>query len=346
MVKKEKRRNPPVKWPIVNDQYQLFTDFLTHDRSQVSNTIEIWEAIPKYFLTPAQVKKLRTKDGLAKSFTWNYEYNQIAYAVRIQPALIGAGSEEKAYFPGPTEELVEEVLKKILLDEQYGHHDPDKAETWVKFSLSSVYRELKKSGRQRNRTEIRHALDVMSSCIITLYREDEEIWKGPILSNFLSVNRKEYLARSDSYHAAMLPALITTAINQIGYRQFNYRRLMNCRNQLTRWIYKKLINRYRQASLVNSYHFTYRSVVRDSGLLQQGRLIDNKRKLLAALNELVEQNVVDEYEVETRKQGRKIVDLKYTILPTREFVNEQTAANRRKSDSQEKMSQRAQPRLI
>ena len=53
-------------------QYDLFSNFITNDNNNVSNTIEVWENIPKYFFTPKQVKKLRTNDGLAKPYKWDF----------------------------------------------------------------------------------------------------------------------------------------------------------------------------------------------------------------------------------------------------------------------------------
>ena len=45
-------------------QYDLFSCFLSNDESEISNTVEYWERIPKYFFTPKKIKELRTSDGL------------------------------------------------------------------------------------------------------------------------------------------------------------------------------------------------------------------------------------------------------------------------------------------
>ena len=63
-------KKPPEKY-IKSLQLDLFSQFVTNDKSEVSNTVEIWESIPKYFLTPAQVKKLRTDTGHADPYEWN-----------------------------------------------------------------------------------------------------------------------------------------------------------------------------------------------------------------------------------------------------------------------------------
>lgn len=335
----EKPNKKPPALPVQSPQYDLFSQFVTNDPGEVSNTVEVWESIPKYFFTPHQVQKLRTSTGHANPYKWAYKYNNLDCEVKIQPALVEQGDGSyKAFFPSVTEELVEESLKKILADQRYGVHDPGNLETWVKFTLSMIQKELTTRGRSRSRNEIKHAIEVMSSCIITLSKEGKEVWKGSILQDLVTVGRDEYLADSKAQHIARLPLFISHAINQLEYRQFNYDRLMSCSDQLTRWIYKQLIHRYRQASIINDYHFMYSTLERDSGLLQQGRVNDNRRKVLEALDELKERAVIKDYECTVKKEGRKIVDVKYKVEPATNFIGEQKAANKRHSHNQDVIS--------
>lgn len=327
-------KKPPEKY-IKSLQLDLFSQFVTNDKSEVSNTVEVWESIPKYFLTPAQVKKLRTETGHADPYEWKYTEKGGNFSVRIQPALIKQGDKYQAFFPGITEELVEEALKKILTIQNHGIHDANKVETWVRFTLRMVLKELSARGRDRNINQIKQAIEVMSSCVITLYKDKKEIWKGSILQDLVTVGREEYLADTDAQHIGRLPLFISLAINQLEYRQFNYDRLMSCDEQLTRLIYKKLINRYRHANLLNNYHFMF-SDLKNSGLLQQNREIDNRKKVLSALQELKEKNIISGYETDERKESRAISDVKYTLYPSHEFITEQKAANKRNSDTKEK----------
>ena len=111
---------------------------------------------------------------------------------------------------------------------------------------------------------------------------------------------------------------------------------MSCNSPLARWIYKRLIHRYRQANLMNDYHFMY-SDLKGSGLLQQMIEGDNRKKALAALDELVGKGVLMRYETNKRLKGRKIIDVKYTLYPSSDFVSEQKAANKRINDNQIKV---------
>lgn len=325
-------KKPPKKY-IKSLQLDLFSQFVTNDKSEVSNTVEIWESIPKYFFTPKQVEKLRTKTGHADPYKMEFSYDGISCSVKIQPALIEQkDGGYKAFFPSVTEELVEEALKKYLTIQNYGIHDVNKAETWVRFSLSMIHRELKSRGRTRSRNEIKHAIEVMNKCNISLFKDKKEVWSGAILQDLVTVGREEYLADTDAHHIGRLPLFISHAINRLEYRQFNYDRLMSCDEQLSRFIYKKLINRYRHANLINNYHFMF-SDLKNSGLLQQSREIDNRRKVLSALDELKEKNIIASYETDERKESRAITDVKYTIFPSNQFISEQKAANKRVNDT-------------
>jgi hypothetical protein len=335
MPKRKTPEKTPPEVPRKSEQLNLFAKFMGNDINILSNSVAFWESIPKYQFTAKQTEKLRTADGLAKPHLWEYVYNGIQCAVKMQPALIEQeDGTYKAFFPSVTEELVEEALKKILTIQNHGIHDANNLETWVRFSLSMIQQELKSRGRTRSRNEIKHAIEVMSSCILILYKEGKEIWKGSILQDLVTVNREDYLADTGAYHIARLPLFISQSINSLEYRQFNYDRLMSCNDQLSRWIYRLLIHRYRHAALSNSYHFMYSSLAQNSGLLQQAREIDNRRKVKLALDELVNHKVLNHYEEDPRKTGRKVTDVKYTVWPTGEFTSEQKAANKRKNMSE------------
>jgi hypothetical protein len=331
ILKMAEKKTPPQKTPpqknVKSIQFDLFREFHDNNKKRISNTIEIWERIPKYF--PARtLKKLYPEKGHPDPFEWDYIDNNYKYTVIIRPALIKENGVYTAFFPSATEELIEESLKKILSSNEYGIHDPKKSETWVKFSLSIIFRELKENGCTRSRSEIKRSIEIMNKCNISFLKNGKEVWSGAILQDLITISRKDYLENTDSHHIARLPLFISNAINKLDYRQFNYSRLMSCNSSLSRWIYKRLIHRYKQANFINSYHFMY-SDLKNSGLLQQSIEGDNRKKTLSALNELVKKDVLTRYESQNKLKNRKIIDVKYTLYPSSNFISEQKAANSR-----------------
>ena len=80
------------------------------------------------------------------------------------------------------------------------------------------------------------------------------------------------------------------------------------------------------------------------GLLQQTRESDNRKKALEALDELVNRGVLVRYTSLEHKKGRKIVNVKYTLFPSNDFIKEQKAAGKRATKNEEKaLSEELQP---
>ncbi len=323
----KQKKTPPAK-AIKSLQMDLFSQFVTNDPESVSNTVELWESIPKYFFTPAQVEKLRTPEGLAKPYKQPYSYKGMDCTLTIQPALIEQeDGSYKAFFPSVTGELIEEALKKILTDQNYGIHDPAKSETWVKFTLYMVQKELTKRGKTRSLDQIKHAIEIMSLCMLTLSKGKKELWRGAILQDLVTVDREEYIEDSSALHAARLPLFISHAIDKLEYRQYNIDRHLGLKTQLSRWLYKRLVHRYKQASMIDTYHFMYSDIKAESRLLEGKTERNNYRKMSAALDELKAAKVLMQVEVQQIREGRKIVDVKYTVTAALDFRTEQKAAN-------------------
>lgn len=316
-------------------QYDLFSKFISNGLNGVSNTIEFWDSIPKFFFNRTKMKQLRTKTGHADPFVWDYEFYDQAYSVKIQPALIEQkDGTYKAFFPGPTEELVEEALKKIMADQRYGMHDTNNYETWVRFTLNMIAKELKARGRTRSSNEIKHAIQVMNKCVLTVSQDGREIWTGQILQDLVTIGRKTFESdRKDKQHIARMALFISYGINALEFRQFNLDRLMSCDEQLSRWIYRKLINRYVQAAVTNTYKLSYNRVRKESAFLQAKTVADNVRKLKSALDELVKCGVILFYKEERQLKGKKIEEIIFLITPSPDFVSEQKAANMRSSNN-------------
>jgi len=338
---KKKIKEPPSQ-PIKSIQHDLFSDFLTNKTSEVSNTVDLWERIPKYFLSPQEQKRLRTAEGLAKPYTQEYTLKGqngelLSYRVELQPALIKQlDGEYIAFFPTKAEEIIEEVLKKIFTEQNLGIHDSKNSESWVKFSYGMINKELRKNKCSRTHQQIKHSLEIMSKCILTVYEDSEEIYTGAILQDYCSVDRKQYLDDTKALHIARLSVFISHAVNTLQYRQFNLGRLTACKEQLSRWLLKRLINRFHYASLITTHHFLFSTIKAESGLLRLAREIDNRIKVITALEELKKTGTIFSYDVLEIKEGRKIVDVKYTVTPTHEFSSEQKAANARKNMIEEK----------
>lgn len=341
MVKKIASK-PPAK-AQKSLQYDLFTTFFG-EAAELSNTIELWDAIPKYSVSPRTQNSLRSDEGRLPVHEYQFVYAARKHdrrfergcRVAIQPAAIKTEKGYVDFYPSTDEELVEEVIRKIFADQQCGLHDPDNTESWVRFSVQMVRKELKARGKTRSLDEIKRSIDILSRTHVSLFLDDTDdaVYSAPILSDVTRVTREEYLADSSMTWFARLPALVSKSVNELTYRQFNYGVLMSLSSQLARWLHKRLSHNYTYASFIDPYEALFSSIQRDSGLLTYVRTSANIRALEEALEELRTAKVLSSWErLDERRKGRKIIDVKYKLLAHGDFIKDVKAANARLKES-------------
>ncbi len=335
------KKAPPA--PVKSAQFDLFTSFFG-DSKDLSNTIELWDAIPKYSVSQKQQNHLRDEKGNLPLHDHHFEYRPTgrgqAEAVRctvtIQPASIrNEDGTVTQYYPSTDEELIEEVLKKIFTDQQYGIHAPGQNESWVRFSLYMIREELKARGKTRSLSEIKRSLEILARSVYAVQIEGPAkklAYENTILSNMTRTTRADYLEDTKALWCAQLPALVSKSINELTYRQFNYGTLMSLSTPLARWIHKRLSHNYINAGLMQPYNILFSSIERDSGLLHHVKKTINVKTAESAFDELKEKNVLWWFKKQERKQGRGLQDVLYTLQPTSDFISEIKAANARQRD--------------
>lgn len=339
-------------------QYDLFTSFFG-DAKNLSNTIELWDAIPKYAVSASKQVLLRDSKGSLPVYEQKFQYRptapnlpeEINCKMSIQPAAVkNSDGSYTQYYPSADEEIIEEVLKKIFTDQQFGTHDPQKTESWIKFTLYMVQKELKGRGKTRSIDEIKSSLEILSSSVIKVEFEGQNkkmAYTNPILNDMIGITRTDYLEDPKSVWKARLPGLISKSINETTYRQMNYAIHMNLKNHLARWFHTRLSHQYTQAHMLSPYSILFSTIKRDSGRLHHSRNAANIKTVDDALNELKANNVLLQFEKEVRRKGRKIEDIKYTLTPSPEFSQEMKRANARQRDHMEELEGRPQkPRML
>ena len=345
-----KKRTPPVKVPA-SKQYELFTEFFG-DHAEHSNTIELWDSIPKYAVNLRRQSNLRNEQGRLPVHEYNFVYTDPKKVdhdcrIEVQPASIKTKGGFRDFYPSAADELVEEVLRKIFADANYGLHTPRESESWVKFSLSMIRKELKTRGKTRSIDEIKRSIEILARTTIALYKEDDDtpVYTAPILADLTRVNRAAYLDDPKALWIARLPALVSKSVNELTYRQINYGTLMSFDSQLARWLHKKLSHRYIYASWNKPFNMLLSSIKRDSGLLETNRVTKDRQKLEEALDQLKDAGVLLDWTGEERRgEKNAIVDVLYTLQAHPDFTSDMKAANARRSDAEAKLEGRGSGR--
>ena len=102
-------------------QLRLFRMLLLppNDQEDQSNILMFWDSIPKYSISRHQQAKMRSESGQLPILRHHFRFDGQEYEMELTPAYLSSQKNETgiAYYPGYTEELIEDVLRKFLLDD-------------------------------------------------------------------------------------------------------------------------------------------------------------------------------------------------------------------------------------
>jgi hypothetical protein len=313
------------------------------ERDSLSNVFDLWDSIPRYVVSRQQQDKWRKAGTFPLLHEVPFHYRGRELIATIQPAAVkGRDGVIQAYFPSANEELIEDVLRKIAADQKNGYYVQGERRSGVVFTLHMVRKELEKRGHGRTYKEISLSLEIMArSVIITSMadgKEGEFTSNSLYLNNLFRVSKGKLAEDPEAKWFADFHPFASRALDELTYRQFNYARLMSHKSQLARWLNKVLSLKYLNASFLHPFEMRFSTIMRDSGLLNGYAVL---RLAVAAVDTAFEelQNCepsllggAPEKILIEGKRG-KILDVVYTLHPSREFMAEVKAASKRQTIS-------------
>jgi len=311
-------------------QLSLFELLLPQERN-LSNTIELYDFIPKYHWGKVE----RIGGEFLRALEREFECRGQKYKVKIRPASIeDKDGVERYYYPSKREELVEDALRKFITEGQ-GVFLDDAA--GVTFSLYQLQEELKRNGHSYNKNEIKDALLICARTNITVTTDDGS---AVLISNLFETlglqTRESWKGTGEKTRAFVrFNSLVSKSIKSRTFRQINYEKVMSYKTVVARQLHKRMSHHYIQASISQPYHILLSTIIRDLGLTPYERLRDNLRDVQIALEEMKEKDVLLSYKVskvlENSKRG-KLIDAKFILIPNPLFVGEVTRANKKHAE--------------
>ncbi len=303
-----------------------FMEPRTDEISAYSRSIEMYDATPKY-----KWGRIKKGDRIVGKFLEpikrNFVFRGDEYKVIITPARIeDKDGEFRDYFPGQREEMVEEALRKLAVDGKGVYLDEYAS---IVFTFYELRKELKRMGHAFSLQEIKKALEICARThlIITtangaavmeanmfesLGMRTEEDWKG-------KGHKTKCFVRFNF--------LVNKSVTSKTFRYNNYKKLMSYNNNIARWLFKRMSHHFIQAHRQSPYTILLSTIIRDFGMGHYSRLRDNLKKVKKALDELVEKGTLLKYEEHVIKEGRKMVDVKFNLIPDFSFVHEMKKFN-------------------
>lgn len=128
--------------------------------------------------------------------------------------------------------------------------------------------------------------------------------------------------------------LVNESIMNLSFRQYNYKIGMQIRSPLARYIYKRMSHYWTQASPDSPYTPSLISFLTQSPRELSPRMPENVRAMKLALEALIKQEVISDYDANQIKDGRRVIDVRYVIRPHENFVKQVMASNKRKQQTE------------
>ncbi len=338
---------PPSETDFQSKQLDLFRFFLCNseeERNQLSNTLDIWDSVPRYSVSRQAMDKERKARGFLDLMEINFHYRGKTLQAIIQPARIRdkKSGTTKDYYPSANEELVEDALRKIATEQRNAFFDKPNYRSGVVFTLYMLREELKKRGHARSYQQIILSLNILARSTIEIRTVDGKDGEGftvsPYFPGLSAVSRSRLASDPQAKWIVQFHPLITQAIDALTYRQFNYAQMMGHSTQLARWLHKQLSLKFTFASLIAPFEMRYSTIKRDSALLEgYSRATAAVEAVDAAFAALSAGGVLMYFKKEIIAGSRgKIEDVVYTLTPSRDFVAQMKAANKRQALTLEK----------
>jgi hypothetical protein len=294
------------------EQMSLFQ--IVTQPSKYSNTIHLYDAIPKYDRWNNSKVAIR-QEPLHREFV----FDKHEYQVDIIPARIeGKDGIYRDHFPGNREEIVEDALRKLATDGK-GFYLDNKA--GVVFTLTELQNELKRSGHDLNINQIKEALAICSRTHIELSNADgTSVISSNIFESLGMSTRAEWLKTSgDARCFVRFNILVDRCIREGTFRQYDYVTCMSYKKIMARYLHKRLAHIFTQASVTQTFTIKVTTLIRESGGKFYKSLATNIREIKKALDEMIDKETVHKYQIDNTYNGRKIIDGMITIVTAPKF---------------------------
>ncbi len=313
-------------------QLELF-QYLLPDEERYSNTVELYDAIPRFFASTKQMAQMREGGKYLGTLRRGFRFRNTNYQLEIRPARISRkNGQDIEYYPSEREQFVEEALWKIAHDKMRGCYLNELVS--VEFTLYELRQELSKRGHSIHFDALLDALSILNRCGLTLRNESgTTVFNSPIFPQLLICSRSDWLKNpKEAKCYVQFNLLATQSLKDLSYRLFDYAKFMTLGSILSRWLFKRLSHNFLQAKAGTPYTIKASTIIRDSGLVNRGAFRFQLRAIDAALAELKKERVLYEIVKERMYDAadkRKIHDVKYSLMPTYEFSQQVIMGNKR-----------------
>ena len=311
------------------EQLTLFSLLDPRTEANYSNTVELYDFLPKYVWG----KSNRIDDRFLESVERDFECRGKKYSLTLHPARVKTESGvQKEFYLSKREEVVEDALRKIAVFGEAVYLDK---KIGMSFSIYQLQKELKKSGHSFSRQQIVESLNILANTriVLTCY-DDDQVW------TFSPIETLGFKGINDETHTFVrFSALVTKSIDENTFRLYDYQRVMKYKSVIARQLHKRIGHHFTQANFAQKYEITLTTLLRDFGLKPAASLYSNLEDVKDALEEMKDGGAIMSYALgePTLDAGRrnKLINVKISIVPSVQFLSEIRKGNEKRQQAKE-----------
>ena len=299
------------------------------------NLFELLDSLPRFLQTTKGLKRVENKylDSFSKSFPLNGTHFELG----VMPARLVDYKDnvEKDFLPGPTEEILELIIRKIASEPGRGKYF--NGNYGVTFSIRELRDRLKEHGHTASHYQVIQSLTILrrTNYVLRPINADPKA-KKPLLDSSMIIAIGFSDSENDNSETFVIfNDFASDSISNGEYRLSNYSALMGQKEPLPRWLLKRLTTHYKQASFTDPYDkLTYSGILRLSTMKPYGKIYQGVRKIEKALNSLKKAKpypIISSFRTEylyAKSPKNKIVDARFIIHPSIEFIKDAKLANK------------------
>lgn len=305
-----------------------FLDLKPSEQQRYSNTIELYDFMPKYYW--GKVKRIGGE--FLRVLEREFECKGTKYKIEVAPAVIkDRDGVNRYYYPSKREELVEDALRRLATTEK-GVFLDDRAA--VTFTLYQLQQELKRNGHSYSVKELKDALLICNRTNVTVTTDDGKAVLSSSMFETLGLQTREDWKGTGQKTKAFVRfnSLVSESIKSGAYRQLDYDKAMRYTSVIARQLHKRMSHYFTQASITTRYEIRLSTIIRDFGLTAYSWISQNLRDVENALKEMKDKAIILNYSIEKfldTTQRNKLIDAKIIITPHPHFSGVVIDANKR-----------------
>ena len=323
----------------------LFGNFLVNsskDAKEYGNVLVGWDQIPKF-----SADHLNNKDGIVPNdHTVNFHLSGQEGKLTLFPGTYYPKKDGQPMrrFTGVKEQQVEQALIHHATMQSEEQTVDGKTSYFVTFTINALRRQLQAMGSTMSNAQIRHALEVLSSSVMTIQYGGEQKFdkRAPILPSF----DRNHLTTSegnngDDLWRVQLHQIVVESILKVTYRQYPIGQLKDYSP-----VGAALLRRLHYIANVSEsvpYKFTVSDMKLATAGLTHVRLSGSMNAICKELDRMIEDNYLVNYTVDdifpvVRGRGRPVpIDYRFTLFAGPQWIKNVKAGSLRQSVTEQRL---------